>query len=82
VSLFWTALAVLVAAGGWIAFGRTRGLGRSSGLNDEDIAAIQRTGTLERRDGLDLDEIAEAERRHREQTWDWDDPADGPGLSV
>lgn len=81
-SLFWTALAVLVAVGGWIAFGRTRGPGKSGGLSDEDIAAIQNTGTLERGDGLDLDAIAEAERRHREQTWDWEDPADGPGLTA
>ncbi|HSM35847.1 MAG TPA: hypothetical protein VK837_05550 [Longimicrobiales bacterium] len=81
-SLFWTSLAVGVAVGGWIAFGRTRELGKPGEVTDEDISAIQRTGTLERRDGLDLDAIAEAERRHREQTWDWEDPADGPGFTA
>jgi hypothetical protein len=48
------------------------------GLSDDDIDAIERSGRIELRDPLDLDAIADAERRHREQTWDWADPDEGP----
>lgn len=73
-TLFWPALAVLVVAGGVVGFLRVRRMKGGGALSDEDLAAIERGGVLKRRDPLDLEEIAEAERRHREQTWDLDDP--------
>lgn len=72
-TLFWPALALLVVAGGIAGFRRTRRAKREAALSDDDVAAIERGGELERPDPLDLEEIAEAERRHREQTWDLDE---------
>lgn len=65
----WTALAAVVVAGGLAGFRRKR----REGLTEADIALLEAGGTIERDGPLDLDEIAEAERRHNEQTWDWMD---------
>lgn len=73
-NLLWPALAVLVAVGGGLALRRTRARTGGEGLSDEELAALERGGSVERPDPLDLDEIAEAERRHDEQTWDRADP--------
>jgi hypothetical protein len=78
VTFFGAALAALVLAGGWVAWQRTRRVRSDGGLSDDDIDAIERSGRIELRDPLDLDAIADAERRHREQTWDWADPDEGP----
>ena len=67
--LFWAAMVLIVL----VAFARVRaGLRpRDSGLADDDIRAIEETGTLRREDEpLDLDAIEEEERRFWDEEWD------------
>ena len=73
-SLLWPALALLVAVGGGLALRRARRGSFGAGVSDGEIEALERGDAIERPGPLDLDEIAEAERRHDEQTWDRPDP--------
>ncbi|MEN8374216.1 MAG: hypothetical protein ABFS34_02075 [Gemmatimonadota bacterium] len=70
-SLLWPTLAIIVIGAGVASLRRRR---VSRGLTDAQIAAMERGEEIDAPGPLDLEEIADAERRHFEQTWDWEDP--------
>lgn len=63
-------LGLLTLAVGFVVRSRIRNRTQGRELTDDDVARILHTGTLEREEPLDLDQVNQAEERFWSETWD------------